>query len=215
MRGSTIGQGVAGIAAVFALTACSGGGTAGAQQPSSDLVANSSTSAAPTATSSPSSQPSAEPGKQQHTGTTPASVSASGFHAELTIQQAGLGLLALENTGKSPVTIKGWPQLQFLAADDSQLKVPTQNVEIPGPGPSITLRPGTNAFAGVKWETGDKGNPSTFVATTLKLVPPHGSGSTVVDVIGTDGKKVGYPEFDVTSVKVGTLQPSTQGVTVF
>ncbi|QRP47399.1 DUF4232 domain-containing protein [Amycolatopsis sp. FDAARGOS 1241] len=213
MRGSTIGQGVAGIAAVFALAACSGGGTTGAQQPSSDLVANSSTSAAPTATSSvPNAQPSTQ---QPHTGAAPASVAASGFHAELTIQQPGLGLLALENTGKSAVTIEGWPQLQFLAADDSQLKVPTQNVEIPGPGPSITLRPGTNAFAGVKWETGDKGNPSTFVATTLKLVPPHGSGSTVVDVIGTDGQKVGYPEFDVTSVKVGTLQPSTQGVTVF
>ncbi|MEU4667189.1 DUF4232 domain-containing protein [Amycolatopsis sp. NPDC023774] len=188
MQGKTI---VGGIAVLFALTACSSTTPPpAAQQPTPTAAVNAD-----------------KPAVQQE--------SRQSFHAELTIQDQGLGLLALENTGKDPVTIQGWPALQFLAADNSPLKVPTQNVDIPGAGPSITLRPGTNAFAGVKWETGDKGSTDTFVATTLKLTPPHGTSATVVDVIGTDGKKAGYSEFDLTSVKVGTLQPSTQGVLVF
>lgn len=199
MRGKTI---VPGIAVLFALTACSSTTppSAGAPQPAQNAPVSSAVNAEKPAVHQETQQ---DKDVQQS------------FHAELTIQDQGLGLLALENTGKDPVTIQGWPALQFLAADNSPLKVPTQNVDIPGAGPSITLRPGTNAFAGVKWETGDKASTDTFVATTLKLTPPHGTSATVVDVIGTDGKKVGYPEFDVTSVKVGTLQPSTQGVLVF
>ncbi|WP_326565797.1 DUF4232 domain-containing protein [Amycolatopsis rhabdoformis] len=202
MRVNTIVQGAAGIAVLFALTACS-------------------SAPAPQAAAAPPQSPSAATA-QPTNADKPASVvrqndnaAKTSFHAELTIQDQGLGLLALENTGKTPVTIQGWPTLRFLAADNSPLKVPTQNVDIPGAGPSITLRPGTNAFAGVKWETGDKGSTDTFVSTTLELTPPHATTSTVVDVIGTDGKKVAYPELDLTSVKVGTLQPSTQGVLVF
>ncbi|MEV6902414.1 DUF4232 domain-containing protein [Amycolatopsis sp. NPDC051372] len=195
MRGKTI---VPGIAVLFALTACSSTTPppASAPQPTHNAAVN-------------ADKPAVQQETQQDKDVR------QSFHAELTIQDQGLGLLALENTGKEPVTIQGWPTLQFLAADNSPLEVPTRNVDIPGAGPSITLRPGTNAFAGVKWETGDKGSTDTFVATTLKLTPPHGTSATVVDVIGTDGKKVGYPELDVTSVKVGTLQPSTQGVLVF
>jgi hypothetical protein len=105
--------------------------------------------------------------------------------------------------------------MRFLGADNSPLDVPIKNVEIPGEGPSITLPPGTNAFAGVKWEIGDKADTATRVATGIEMTPPGGTGSTFVDVIGLDGQPAQYAEFPIRSVKVGTLQPAAQGVLVF
>jgi hypothetical protein len=137
------------------------------------------------------------------------------FSVDLTIQQDGLGLLSVRNNGRTKATIDGWPTLTFLNAANETVAVPTKKVNIPGAAASITLAPGENAFAGVKWTDGDKASESTFVATTLKVTPPGSNAALVASVIGTDGKKQGYYEFDITSVQVGTLQPSTQGVLVF
>jgi hypothetical protein len=137
------------------------------------------------------------------------------YTVDLTVQQDGLGLLAVTNSSKTKETINGWPTLSYLNAADEPLSVPVKNVKIPGAAMPITLAPGQTAFAGVKWTDGDKGSTSTFVATTLKVTPPGASAPVVANVIGTDGKKQGYYEFDITSVQVGTLQPSTQGVLVF
>ena len=143
------------------------------------------------------------------------SVAAANFRAELTIQSPGLALLALTNISRSTVTVQGWATLRFLAADNRVLPVTTYDVQVPGAGPSIRLKPGTTAFAGVRYALGDKGNPATFVATTVQLTPPHGTGVVNVTVIGVNGRPVEAPEFDITSVKLGSLQPVTQGVLVF
>jgi hypothetical protein len=62
---------------------------------------------------------------------------------------------------------------------------------------------------------GDKADASTFVATSVRVTPPNGTGRTNVAIVGTDGHSGGYAEFDMKSVQVGTLQPSSQGVLVF
>lgn len=142
-------------------------------------------------------------------------MNSASFKADLTIQQAGLGLLALTNTGTQTVTIKGWPTLTFLNQANEPVGVSVQNVSVPGAGPSIPIGPGQTAFAGVKWVVGDKADPKTAVATSLSLTPPGGSKAINVNVIGTNGQSGGYIEFDFTSAQVGTLQPSSQGVLVF
>jgi hypothetical protein len=146
--------------------------------------------------------------------TTPAVAPAS-FRADLTVQRSGLGLLALTNTGQRPVTVRGWPKLAFLNAADEAVAVPMRQVDVPGAGPSITIGPGETAFAGLRWAVGDKGDPTTFVATSLRLTAPGGTTSTNVNIIGEDGQTGGYTEFDLTSAQIGTLQPSSQGVLVF
>ena len=143
------------------------------------------------------------------------STSATSFTADLTIQQAGLGLLAVTNSGKHTVTIQGWPSLTFLNEANEPVSVPLRKVSVPGAGPAISLAPGRTVFAGVKWVTGDKGDPKTAVATSISLTPPGSSKAINVNLIGTNGKSGGYIEFDMTSVEVGTLQPATQGVLVF
>jgi hypothetical protein len=144
-----------------------------------------------------------------------AAVAASSFRADLTVQRAGLGLLALTNTAEQAVTVRGWPTLTFLNAANETVSVPVRKVSVPGAGPSITIGPGETAFAGVQWTVGDKADPKTFVATTVRMTPPGGTGWVNVNVIGTDGQDAGYAEFDITSARIGTLQPSSQGVLVF
>lgn len=209
-----------GLALVAGLSAC-GSVTSGlASAAAGSSVASSPSFSAVTASATTSTLPAVPRTTSRATPTEvrpakPATVSASAFHAEFTIQSPGLALLTLTNIGKSTVTIQGCETLKWLGADNSPLPVPTHDVEVPGAGPSITLRPGTAAFAGVQYTLGDKANTNTFVATTVQLTPPHGTGVTTVDITGTDGQPVQAPEFDITSVKLGTLQPATQGVLVF
>jgi hypothetical protein len=148
-------------------------------------------------------------------GTSAPNAAAAPFTVDLTIQQDGLGLLAVENNSSATTTVNGWPTLTFLNAANETLSVPMQQVKIPGAATPVTLAPGENAFAGVKWTDGDKASASTFVATTLKVTVPGSTSPVVANVIGTNGKKQSYYEFDLASVQVGTLQPTTQGVLVF
>ena len=189
------------------LAACgSGSGAAG----SSTTTSATTTTSAPT-TASTSNQTTTPP----VTTTPKPNAAAAQFGVDLTIQQDGLGLLSVTNSGKAKQTLNGWPTLAFLNAANETMSVPVRKVNVPGAGTSITLAPGQTAFAGVKWTDGDKGSASTFVATTLKVTPPGATGPVVANVIGMDGKNKSYYEFDITSVQVGTLQPSTQGVLVF
>jgi hypothetical protein len=140
---------------------------------------------------------------------------AADFRVDLTVQRAGLGLLAVTDTATRPVTVRGWPTLTFYDAADDALPVPVREVAVPGAGPSIIIGPGETAFAGVRWTVGDKADPRTFVATTLAVTPPATAGAVTVHVIGTDGQEQADPEFALTGAEIGTLQPSSQGVLVF
>ena len=193
-------------ATLIGLAACGSGTSASGSAPSSNAT---TTASAPM--TSTSNQVAAAPVTSSGT----ASASAGKFSVDLTIQQDGLGLLSVQNNGKAKATIDGWPTLTFLNAANEPVAVPVKKVNIPGAAGSITLAPGQNAFAGVKWTDGDKASASTFVATTIEVTPPGSSTAVVANVIGTNGKKQSYYEFDITSVQVGTLQPSTQGVLVF
>lgn len=176
---------------------------------------SSTTTSATTTASAPTTGTSNQVAAAPVTSNTKAGATSGQFTVDLTIQQDGLGLLSVANKGKTKATIDGWPTLTFLNAANETLSVPTKKVNIPGAATSITLAPGENAFAGVKWTDGDKANSSTFVATTLKVTAPGSTTPVVANVIGTNGKNQSYYEFDITSVQVGTLQPTTQGVLVF
>ncbi len=192
---------------LLGLAACGSGSSASGS--------SSTTASATTTANAPVTSTNNQVAATQATGGGKATAGANQYTVDLTVQQDGLGLLAVTNSSKAKETINGWPTLSFLNAADEPLSVPVKNVKIPGAAMPITLAPGQTAFAGVKWTDGDKGSSSTFVATTLKVTPPGGSAPVVANVIGTDGKKQGYYEFDIASVQVGTLQPSTQGVLVF
>jgi Protein of unknown function (DUF4232) len=200
------------VVLLTAAAACGGGETTAGGTPP---IAN-TTTAAPPPTTQPTTTTSPAPTTTTTTTRKPTSAPAPmAFRADLTIQRAGLGLLALTNTGRSAETVTGWPKLAFLNAANEPVAVPVREVNVPGKGAPITVGPGETVFAGVRWVVGDKADPKTFVATTVRLTPPGATGASTVRVIGTNGQAGGYTEFDLTSAQVGTLQPSSQGVLVF
>ncbi|HEX5403123.1 MAG TPA: DUF4232 domain-containing protein [Pseudonocardiaceae bacterium] len=212
MRVSTITLTGAMLVTLTAVAACgSSGGTAAGATATTSQPAVATTTTVPMTTPKPTTP---KPTTTPRT-TTPVPVGPASFQADLTIQRAGLGLLTLTNTGKRATVVRGWPTLAFLNAANETVAVPMRKVAIPGAGPSITIGPGETAFAGVRWVTGDKADPKTFVATSLRLTPPGGTKSVNVRLIGADGQQGAYIEFDLTSAQIGTLQPSSQGVLVF
>lgn len=196
------------VGVVLLITVAAGcGGTSRSAAPATTASVVPTTTAAPPTSAAPTS---ARP-----TSARPVPAAVVAVRAELNMQGGPLGLLALTNTGKQTVTIKGWPAMEFLDAANGTLPVPVRQVAVPGAGPSIRLAPGRTAFAGVTWVPGDKADTATYVATTIRLTPPGTSTSVVVSVIGTDGRVNGYPELDLRSVEVGTWQPASQGVLAF
>lgn len=149
---------------------------------------------------------------KQETGS-PAS--AASFTAEFSIQRQDVGMVMLTNTSGHTVTVQGWPKLAFSNAHGDTLSVPTQQVEVPGPGPSISVVAGGSVFAPVAWTDGDKGDDSTYVADGVAVIPPGAKTPVTTKFVGLDGTSPGYYEFDLKSVKVGTFQPSTHNLLEF
>jgi hypothetical protein len=199
------------LALLTAVAACGGGATTAGGTPS---IAGTTAVVAPPVTSAPvvTTKTPVATTRPVPTGTTTA---ASAFRADLTIQRAGLGLLTLTNTGRRAETVHGWPTLAFLNAANEPVPVPVRQVNVPGKGSPIIVGPGETVFAGVRWVVGDKADPRTFVATTVRMTLAGAATSSNVRIIGENGQSGGYVEFDLTSAQVGTVQPSSQGVLVF
>ncbi|MEV6604178.1 DUF4232 domain-containing protein [Kutzneria sp. NPDC051319] len=164
------------------------------------------------ATGAQPNAPATTTASQAKTPTQNASNTNGKISADLNHQQSpGSEILVVTNKGTRPITVQGWPELSFLNAHNDSLAVPTEKVSQPGATVPSTLQPGQSAFAGVKLISGDKGDPSTFVATTTNLTVP-GAPAVTVSLIGDDGHAAEYPELDLKSIQVGTFQPSMQGV---
>ncbi|MDP9795168.1 hypothetical protein J2S43_003680 [Catenuloplanes nepalensis] len=132
--------------------------------------------------------------------------------AEATVQEAGVALLAITNASDAACALDGWPTLGLLAADDSAIKVPVEEVAQPGPATATALDPGETAFAGFKWTACDLGAADCKVATTLTVMPPGGGTPVNATITGVEGGDQAVEELPVSGLRVGTIQPSTQGV---
>lgn len=158
-------------------------------------------------------------GARQPTGT---ECSAKDFKVDLNVQpgRPGVLLMAVSNTSQKVCKLNGWAEVAPVDMSGApHTEVPVQKVEIPGGPTEFSLDPGETGFAGVLVEQGDKADPNTVVATGFNVTLPGVGGPVNSNIIGTDGTETGngslYAEFPVKAMKVGTLQPVSQGVTVF
>jgi hypothetical protein len=202
MRVSTTVAAVAMLGLLTVLTACGGGSLSvqGAVHPS----ASATTKANPTTFTTVT--------VPKTTTTPPVPTS---FTAEFDVQRQDTGMIMLTNTSGHTVTVQGWSTLTFSNAHGDPLDVPTERVEVPGPGPSMTVVAGGSVFAPVQWTDGDKADDSTFVADSLAVVPPGARQPVDTKFVGVDGTTPGYYELDIKSVKIGTLQPTTHNLLEF
>ncbi|MEU5852133.1 DUF4232 domain-containing protein [Saccharopolyspora shandongensis] len=144
------------------------------------------------------------------------SCSAKDFKVELNVQpdRPGILLLAVTNNSKRTCHLNGYPtvvptDMSGQAHNDLKAK----QVEIPGKPVAVDLTPGTTGFAGLQIIQGDKADSNAITATGFNVSVPGVSGAINADIVGTtDG---GVAEYTIKSMNVGSLQPSSQGVTVF
>jgi hypothetical protein len=121
-----------------------------------------------------------------------------------------VALVSLENTSKNNCAVEGRAAISLTNAAGDVVKVSTKNVNEPGKAVRVTLRPGTNAFQGIKWTTCDKGDDTCGVGNGLRF-------NLDASTDGPDAKLEGFPpgeasDITMKSLQIGTLQPSRQGV---
>lgn len=196
-----------------------GGGMAAIALTGCDISGNATASSGST-TTQPSSPPSDNSGGTGHAGgsnssagrsTSPVGMSAPScmathLKAEIQTQNSnseekGIATLILTNKSSETCVIPaGWAPIGTGAPDYQPL--PATRTNYPGPGMSITLRPGRSVFAGMKWHTG----PNCGVTSGIG-VSWHSSWIPA-DYSGLGGQKP--PICD--SLTLGTIQPSMEGV---
>ncbi|MFI7543863.1 serine/threonine protein kinase [Actinoplanes sp. NPDC049599] len=120
------------------------------------------------------------------------------------------GLVTVANRAGSPCRVDGRVFVSLYNAADERVQVPTASVNEPGKAVDILLRPGTGAFQGIKWEACDRADSDCPTGNTLR-------GSLDASGRGVVVEQEGFPDpsrslITMGSLKIGTLQPSTQAV---
>lgn len=202
--------GALGVALSLAVAAC-GDGVAGGATP----VAAPSSLPAPVFPSDPprSAPHSSAPATHQsvaracRTGDTSATIT---LQPDLSKGGTQVALVQLTNKSKNNCAVNGRAAISLANAAGDTVDVTTKNVNEPGKAVRVTLRPGTNAFEGIKWTTCDKGDATCAAGNSLRFSLAASAG-------GSFAKLSGFPsgaDSDITmkSLQIGTLQPSRQGV---
>lgn len=166
----------------------------------------------PVAGTQPSSAPAAAPSTVATTHATPQATGrcrTKDLRADLTFQSAADGrvnsMLTLTNKSQRSCRVKGHPVVTVYDASLKPAPSLTVPKKWPGAGPSITLKPGITAFAGVQWRSA----PSCALAGGIGFSAPDEDG-----VAKARAEAFGVARWRICEgkVNVGTLQPASQGV---
>ncbi|MFI1990071.1 DUF4232 domain-containing protein [Actinoplanes sp. NPDC020271] len=195
-------------------------GCSGAAQPAAAPTTAAPTSAAaataPTTGSAPAKAgPAATKATTKSGSTSAAACRSADLKTTVTLQPDGTGstlkgLVTLTNGGKSACTLDGWVAISLVDAADEVVKVPTKKVNEPGPAEAFTVKPGTSAFAGIKWTSCDKADANCGVGNTLRYNLEASTDGPVATLEGFPNAE--SSGITMKSLQIGTLQPSNQGV---
>ncbi|MGW4945655.1 protein kinase domain-containing protein [Actinoplanes sp. NPDC004185] len=120
------------------------------------------------------------------------------------------GLVTIANNSDAACRVDGRVFVSLYNAADERVQLPTAAVDEPGESVDILLRPGTGAFQGIKWEACDRDDSDCPTGNTLR-------GSLTSSKRGVVMTQENFPDpsrslITMKSLKLGTIQPSTQGV---
>ncbi|MFB7669542.1 DUF4232 domain-containing protein [Kitasatospora sp. NPDC056138] len=203
--------------------ACSGEGATGSAAPAANSQASApgaGGAAASNRASAPSARPVtpvvAHPGSRGATGTPAAAdrCHTGELRADVQLQpdRPGSAMVMLVNKGSRTCTVHGYLGYGGLLADNSRVDVATARVPYPGPPVQVVLKPGTTAFSGLSFSTCDKADPKCTVLAGLVVTPPDETTQLTAQVLGVDGQPVPQLPVSAAGLRVGSLQPSNQGV---
>ncbi|GAA2592374.1 hypothetical protein GCM10010435_83900 [Winogradskya consettensis] len=118
------------------------------------------------------------------------------------------GLVSIKNTSNAACRVDGRIHLSLYDPTDSRIDVPTSSVNEPGEPVEILLKPGTGAFQGIKWQACDR-NECAAGNTMRGSLEPSDRGEVVTLEGFPDPNR---PDIAMSSLKLGTMQPSRQGI---
>lgn len=210
-----------GVAAVSSPVAPASGAPASAALPSAapSASASPSASAGPAVTASATKSRDAGPIVAPTLSRTPPAALCRDGDVKITITAQGddptapgpqLGLVSIENDSSGPCRVDGRIFVGLYNAADERVQVPASSVNEPGKAADILLRPGTGAFQGIKWQACDRADEDCPTGNTLR-------GSFNSTSRGVVAELEEFPDpnrslITMASLKLGTLQPSTEGV---
>lgn len=121
-----------------------------------------------------------------------------------------MAMVTLTNTTKSTCVVDGWASISLVDAADEVVPVKTTRVDQPGAPVRTTLKPGTSAFAGIKWTACDKAAASCGVGNTLRFNLQASTDGDVAEL--EDFPNPAASDITMAKLQLGSLQPSHQGV---
>ena len=120
------------------------------------------------------------------------------------------GLVNVVNNSRTSCRVDGRAFFRLYNAADEQVDVPTRSVNEPGPAIDITLRRGGGAFEGIKWQACDRDDADCPTGNTIRGGLVSSSEGVVADLDGFPAPE--DSQITMSSLQLGTLQPSTEGV---
>jgi predicted Ser/Thr protein kinase len=137
-------------------------------------------------------------------------VSISAQNDDTTVIGTQRGLVNVVNKSRTSCRVDGRAFFRLYNAADERVDVPTTSVSEPDPAIDITLRAGAGAFEGIKWQACDIGDGDCPTGNTIR-------GSLVSSADGVVADLDGFPapedsRITMSSLQLGTLQPSAEGV---
>ena len=192
--------------------------------------------AAPTQTSSESSEDSASvtpkaPGKPQDSedsGQAPGSGGSNGkkstlpgclnndvtvnvtFQPQASAGKHRSGLVTVTNSSDHSCKVRGHFAIAPINPANETIDVPQELVNQPGRPVTVNLKPGTSAFAGIKWTVCDKADSGCRVGNSMRYNLQSSGHGEVAELEGFPRPEKN--DITMSSIQIGTLQPSRQGV---
>ena len=120
------------------------------------------------------------------------------------------GLVTVTNSSDHTCKVRGHFAIALINPAGETVDVPLKFVDQPGKAVTVSLRPGTSAFAGIKWTVCDKGDSDCRVGNSLRYNLQSSGHGKVAELEGFPPAEKNA--ITMGSLQIGTLQPSRQGV---
>ncbi|GAA1640301.1 DUF4232 domain-containing protein [Actinoplanes couchii] len=123
------------------------------------------------------------------------------------------GMVVITNEGRQNCTVHGWLTFALVNAAGEAVPVPTEKVNEPGPAETVEIKAGGSAFAGIKWTRCDKGDVTCGAGNSISWKLDEAAKVSYAELEGFPAPE--KSNITMTALKVGTVQPSNQGVTAW
>jgi hypothetical protein len=118
-------------------------------------------------------------------------------------------IISLVNKSGAPCRVDGRVYLRLYNAADEPVPVPTVTVDQPDRAVEMVLRPNGGAFQGIKWEACDRSDGDCPTGNTVRGGLEESAGGVVATLEGFPAAV--RSDLTMSSLQLGTLQPSPQG----